>query len=307
MTKIHKLAYLLLLGQFFIPQAQAEWVDLSPSVEITTSRQALDRVKRVLFSYVTITNTSTEALPSATRLVISNPSIPTLNSDGTTGDDESYILVSGGIEAGASTKVRVDFQLKRARLSFTPKLMKDVVAADLQLLSHEFVELRGREGHQGLFPLFSAPTAGDAKVHTFTNNAVKELSITVVTDFGNSQFVVALNDSLAEGEKEAYTDIVLPSTPFKLRFKMESEQGWIVTTESDVITPQTFSLSLALVDGHTFTIGENYAALSITNHSNFDTSYEVIINEAVEKPINSSSTKSLCRFFNFQHYAQLFI
>ncbi len=52
MIKINKLIYLLLLGLFIIPQAQAEqWVDISNRVEITKSRRAFDRVHRVLFSW----------------------------------------------------------------------------------------------------------------------------------------------------------------------------------------------------------------------------------------------------------------
>jgi hypothetical protein len=125
MTKINKLVYLLLLGLFFMPQAQAEWVDISPSMEITQSRQALDRVKRVLFSYVTIKNTSAEALADPVRLVITNPSIPMLNAMGTTDSGNSYLQVAGGLAARASIKVRVDFQLHRVRLVFGTKIMQE--------------------------------------------------------------------------------------------------------------------------------------------------------------------------------------
>ncbi len=118
MTKIIKLACLLLLGLLLIPQAQAAWVDSSPSVEITKSRKAFDRVNRVLFSYVTIKNTSNKDLAAPVRLVISNPSIPVLNQTGTTGSGDAYLDIAEGLVAGASTKVRVDFQLKRALLIF---------------------------------------------------------------------------------------------------------------------------------------------------------------------------------------------
>ena len=119
MIKINKFIFLLLMGLLlFIPQAQAEWIDVSPSVEITRTPQALDRVKRVLFSYVTITNASAEALVDPVRLVITNPSIPVLNATGTIETGESYLEIAGGLSAGEKTTVRVDFQLARVKLVF---------------------------------------------------------------------------------------------------------------------------------------------------------------------------------------------
>ena len=118
MTKINKLISCLLLALFLIPLAYAEWVDVSPDVKITQTRQALDRVNRVLFSYVNITNTSAKALAEPVRLVITNPSIPVLNANGTTDNGDAYLDIAGGLDAGASIKIRVDFELKRQRLSF---------------------------------------------------------------------------------------------------------------------------------------------------------------------------------------------
>jgi len=130
--KINNIFYLILLWVFLMPQAQAEWVDISPSVEITQTQQALDRVKRVLFSYVSITNISSETVDPV-RLVITNPSIPVLNADGVTDNGNSYLQVTGGLAAGESTKVRVDFQLKRAKLLFGTLLEEDktMITVDL--------------------------------------------------------------------------------------------------------------------------------------------------------------------------------
>jgi len=139
MTKIHKLIYLLLLGMFLIPQAQAEWVDISPSVEITQSSKALDRVKRVLFSYVTVKNTSNEALVDPVRLVITNPSIPVLNQTGITENGYAYLQVAEGLAAGASTNVRVDFKLARVKLVFGVILENEIVQNDLELGTVKFI------------------------------------------------------------------------------------------------------------------------------------------------------------------------
>ncbi len=125
MTKINKILYLLLLGVLLVPQAQAEWVDISTSVEISQTRQAMDRVNRVLFSYVTVTNTSGEALVDPVRLVITNPNVPVLNEEGVTDTGESYLQIAEGMEQGASTKVRVDFQLQRTQLSFAVTIETD--------------------------------------------------------------------------------------------------------------------------------------------------------------------------------------
>jgi len=135
MTKINKLIYMLFLSMFLIPQAQAEWVDISPSVEITQSSKALDRVKRVLFSYVTVKNTSNEALADPVRLVITNPSIPVLNQAGVTESGDAYLQVAEGLAAGASTKVRVDFQLARVKLVFGIRVETEIIQIPDNLIS----------------------------------------------------------------------------------------------------------------------------------------------------------------------------
>ncbi len=125
MTKINKLVYLLLLELFLIPQAQAEWVDISPSVEITQSRQALDRVNRVLFSYVTIKNTSGVTIEAPLQLKIVDPNIPVVYADGLSEDFHSYIQLEDDILAGEERKIRVSFELARKRLSFGVQLAKE--------------------------------------------------------------------------------------------------------------------------------------------------------------------------------------
>jgi len=277
MTKIKKIVFILLLELFLTSQVQAEWLDITPRLETTQTLQALDRVKRVLFSYVTVKNISTNSFTDPIRVNIINPSIQVLNAQVNTEDGVSYILIPNGLAAGETAKVRVDFKLERASLSFGVQLMQQL-PVDPQLLSHQFIELRGREGHQGFFPLFSSPTAGDAKLQLVTNKDVKSLTVVTMTDFGNSEFVATLNETSVKEENQWNVSVVLPSTPFKLRFDMVSEYGDTVSMESNTIDPRTFSVVLSLQEGHSFSPGENNAVLSITNHSNINDNYDIIIN-----------------------------
>jgi len=108
-----------------VPQVYAEWVDISPKVEISKSPQALDRVNRVLFSYVTITNNSAEALDSPVRLHITNPTISVLNADGITNDGDSYFQIPANLADGDKATIRVDFQLARVKLAFGTQVQID--------------------------------------------------------------------------------------------------------------------------------------------------------------------------------------
>jgi len=136
MLKINKIIYLLLLGLFLTPHAHAEWVDISPSVEITQTPQALDRVNRQLFSYVTIKNTSGVTIEAPLQLNIIDPSIPVVNADGLSEDFHSYIQLEEDLVSGTEKTVRVSFQLARIKLSFGSVLKKE--GALLQMDEGEF-------------------------------------------------------------------------------------------------------------------------------------------------------------------------
>jgi len=125
MTKINRLFYLFLLNLLLIPQAHAEWVDISPSVEISQTPQAVDRINRELFSYVTIKNSSSLTIAAPLQLGIIDPSIPVINADGVSDDYHSYIQLDEDILAGTEKTVRVSFELARKRLSYTARLTKE--------------------------------------------------------------------------------------------------------------------------------------------------------------------------------------
>lgn len=125
MTKVYRFIYLLLIGVFLAPLAHAEFVDITPSVEISQSRQALDRVNRQLYSYVTIQNTSGVTIEAPLQLNIIDPNIPILNADGLSSDFHSYIQLNEDLLAGEEKTVRVNFELARGRLSFGLTLNSD--------------------------------------------------------------------------------------------------------------------------------------------------------------------------------------
>lgn len=105
--------------------ANAEWVDISTSVEIEKTKVAYDRVNRVMFSYVHITNTSGAEISGDIQLNIFNQSKPTINHYGTLEDSSVYYLVpDGNIPNGATKTVKLEFARARGSISFDTKLEK---------------------------------------------------------------------------------------------------------------------------------------------------------------------------------------
>jgi hypothetical protein len=105
----------------------AGWVDISSSVEISKSRQVLDRVNRVYMSNVTIKNSSGAMIEGPVRLKIANSTIPVMNGDGVTeGDGQPFIELSG-LDAEETKIIRINFQLMRAALTFEIKLEQSVI------------------------------------------------------------------------------------------------------------------------------------------------------------------------------------
>ncbi len=148
MIHLSRLAFMLTTLLLFSSVVHAGWVDSSSSVEITQTPRAFDRVNRVLFSYVTITNPSSEDIADQVRLVITDASIPVLNADGTTDDGSPFMEITGGLAAGAKTTVRVDFKLKRGRLAFGTRLEKNSLLTvdagpDQTVESVSYVSLKG--------------------------------------------------------------------------------------------------------------------------------------------------------------------
>lgn len=122
MININKLIYLLLLELVFIPQAQAEWRDISSSVEIVHTSQALDRINRVLYSYVTIKNISGTAIQDPIRLKIIDPSLAIMNADGMITASQAYFQIDEEIQPGEDKTIKVNFELARVKVVFETQL-----------------------------------------------------------------------------------------------------------------------------------------------------------------------------------------
>ncbi|BCX89996.1 hypothetical protein MIN45_PP10 (plasmid) [Methylomarinovum tepidoasis] len=105
------------------------WVDITDQLNVThSSRQLYDRIRRVFFILITVTNPG-DAIYGPVRLVLTNPSIPVkagvgvgLDPDGYTeaGDPYFIIVPEGGIlEAGQTLRnLRINFELQRKRLTY---------------------------------------------------------------------------------------------------------------------------------------------------------------------------------------------
>lgn len=116
-------ALMMLSSQF----ALAGWENVNNDVNITQSRAALDRVNRVYFTYVTLENTGSEVIDGPFRVLIDDATLPVVNAHGSSETGVPYFeLDASQLMPGESQQVRIDFELQRARLSFTASLQNDV-------------------------------------------------------------------------------------------------------------------------------------------------------------------------------------
>jgi len=116
--------------------AFAAWNDISSNVTITHTDRAIDRVKGTMFSYVTIENASTQDIAGPLRLVVQDSTIAVTGKSGTTESGSPYaIITEESIPAISKIIYRVDFELSRTALSFTPKLEQEVKTNSIKLLS----------------------------------------------------------------------------------------------------------------------------------------------------------------------------
>ncbi|MCP4990412.1 MAG: hypothetical protein GY928_31555 [Colwellia sp.] len=105
--------------------SNAEWIDISTSVEIEKTKVAYDRVNRVMFSYVHITNTSGADISGDVQLKVFNQTKPTLNHDGELDSSAVYYtLEDGSLSVGARKTIRLEFARVRGSITFDVQLEK---------------------------------------------------------------------------------------------------------------------------------------------------------------------------------------
>jgi hypothetical protein len=281
-------AFLLLISHSVL----SDWVDISSNIEITKSRPAFDRVNRVYFVHLDIKNTDDSALNGPFRILVDNSTIPVTRQSGNTETGVPFVdITNESITANGVVRVRVDFLAQRKALSFDAQVVKKL-PVNPEVISHQFVELKGRDGHQGLFPILTKPQAGAAKLEIETNNDVKKLSVNITANGIKTVFVtneVAANKS---GTTMWLADISLASNVNVISFDMLSEYGDIITTNPETITTRTFKVDIA-AESLNFTSGENFVALSITNAKATNASFN--LNMTGSKPYAGTSlfTKTL--------------
>ena len=113
---------LLISGSVF-----ADWVDISSDIEITKSRPALDRVNRVYFVYLDITNKSTAEMAGHFRLNIKDSSIPVINADGELNGSPYKSIYIDSLAVGQSERIKVEFFLQRKALIFSVTLYQQEI------------------------------------------------------------------------------------------------------------------------------------------------------------------------------------
>jgi subtilisin family serine protease len=105
--------------------AQADWSSINQSVELNQSRILLDRKSRLLYSYVTLTNSSSSDIVGDIRLKVANATKPVLNHDGTTDDGQVFFLLTNNtLLAGETETIRVNFPRQRGAILFESTLEK---------------------------------------------------------------------------------------------------------------------------------------------------------------------------------------
>ncbi len=117
---------LFVLTFFNQASAYAEWAEITNQVSFTKSTQTLDRINRVIYSLVTIHNTSGRSIPGSIRLRVFDASIP-LSAPSPSNADESYIEIPDGLLENEIRVYRVDFQLLKQPLDYSIALQRNVV------------------------------------------------------------------------------------------------------------------------------------------------------------------------------------
>jgi len=149
-----------------MPLAQAEWLDITPSVEITQSRPIFDRVKRVHYIYVTVANNSSFPKIGRLKFQVKNSSRQVLNASN---ENIGYELILDEIEikVGFTLTKRIDFALSRTPLTYTLNLMQEVSDYD---------------GDNSASKLIKKEIGGEIKLSTGTSLIIPPNSLNIDTE-----------------------------------------------------------------------------------------------------------------------------
>jgi len=97
----------------------------------------------------------------------------------------------------------------------------------IDLIDFNFVELRGRPGHQGLFPLSEPPQAGTMQRCRITlSGGIKQPIIDLVSATGAVLSGVRLEEVSDIAADEFIGSCLVPDQPFRVRVRGEDTEGW---------------------------------------------------------------------------------
>jgi hypothetical protein len=97
----------------------------------------------------------------------------------------------------------------------------------IDLIDFNFVELRGRPGHQGLFPLSGPPLAGTMQPCRITlTGGIKQPIIGLVSATGVVLSEVRLEEESDIAADEFIGSCLVPDQPFRVRVRGEDTEGW---------------------------------------------------------------------------------
>jgi len=99
---------------------------------------------------------------------------------------------------------------------------------EIDLVDFDFVELRGRPGHQGLFSVSEPPQVGaEKRCLTTLTGAIKSPTIELVSATGEVLNVVVLEDKGDLSEDEYLGTCRIPDQPFRVQVRGKDSEGWI--------------------------------------------------------------------------------
>lgn len=95
-----------------------DWTEVQPGLTIGTSQQVFDWNNNLIYSEITIQNTTGLDIPASSKLLITNNNIQLTNATGTTEEGLTYIETTQDIPDGESLVIRAEFKLKLRTLTF---------------------------------------------------------------------------------------------------------------------------------------------------------------------------------------------
>jgi len=139
--------------------------------------------------------------------------------------------------------------------SFIPPEFKDF----------KFVELRGRDGHQGMFLVFGRPVSGEGIVAIDLQGDVVKLAVTVTTNAESKTYDTSSVDQTIGDLSTHLIEIEIPLEEFTLSFAITAPDESVIKHKTDILVPKNFSVKVLKSD-IMFSQGEYLLEVQITNN-----------------------------------------